>query len=356
MSTEDDWDRPEPDGGLKEPDGSPTDGIDDIVRKLRERALQDRYRGPQPMQVMHQGLRFRAVGSRVFPRPPEETFHDFLFFHLKFILGKQWLEAQKDVLQSERHVVVEWLAASDRLRTEARPAELRAGEAYGVEATGEVKELLVLANDVLKLVQIGELPGRLLKRLRDRHHFQGARYELAIAATFMRAGFHITWVHEKSQKHPELTATHKTTGETIAVETKSRHRAGVLHQPGERSQFLQADVEKLLGQALAQAPGTHPFAIFIDLNLPHESTDTMALMEALKLTISSGLGSPAAVDPFALLVFTNLGAHYEEDRPGAPGQYVACIPATASPTVKDPATLRAVLSILAQYGAVIEDE
>jgi hypothetical protein len=33
-------------------------------------------------------------------------------------------------------------------------------------------------------------------------------------------------------KHVEFEATHRPTGQTFAVEAKSRHRAGVLNHPG----------------------------------------------------------------------------------------------------------------------------
>jgi hypothetical protein len=60
-----------------------------------------------------------------------------------------------------------------------------------------------------------------VQRLRSYEAFQGARYEIAVAATFVRCGFDIEWVEEKAKKHCEFNATHKGTGENIAVETKS---------------------------------------------------------------------------------------------------------------------------------------
>jgi hypothetical protein len=95
-----------------------------------------------------------------------------------------------------------------------------------------------------------KLPSKLVQRLRSYEAFQRARYEIAVAATFVRCGFAIEWVEEKAKKHCEFNATHKGTGETIAVETKSRHRPGTLNQEGETPspEMLRADVQSLFNQ------------------------------------------------------------------------------------------------------------
>jgi hypothetical protein len=54
------------------------------------------------------------------------------------------------------------------------------------EVNGWVRYLLSLAWDVATLIHAGEPPSELIDRLRDHDNYQGARYELAIAAIFAR--------------------------------------------------------------------------------------------------------------------------------------------------------------------------
>jgi hypothetical protein len=87
-----------------------------------------------------------------------------------------------------------------------------------------------LAWDVATLIHAGEPPDELIDRLRDRDNFQGARYELAIAAIIARLECSITWLDAdpglRTVKHVEFEATHRPTGQTFAVEAKSRHPSG----------------------------------------------------------------------------------------------------------------------------------
>jgi hypothetical protein len=111
----------------------------------------------------------------------------------------------------------------------------------------------------------------LVDRLRDHAEFQGARYECAIAAAFIRCGFSIAWASGPGPKC-EFVATQRLTGESIAVEVKSRRRPGTFNQAGEVPDraSLKFDVEHLYKRALKQCPNDKPFGIFIDVNLPPE--------------------------------------------------------------------------------------
>ena len=119
-----------------------------------------------------------------------------------------------------------------------------------------------------------DLQERLLNRIRNRAQFQGARFELFVAASMIVAGFEIAFEDEADStcKHTEFLATH-CSGMRIAVEAKSRHRDGVLEYraPPRRSrkdQCSRVGVEGLIRKALAKDPDT-PYFIFIDLNLPY---------------------------------------------------------------------------------------
>ena len=51
----------------------------------------------------------RAVGSKVYPRPADESFHVFLFEHLKMVLGLEWGKHEQTKPKEERHSIVQWI-------------------------------------------------------------------------------------------------------------------------------------------------------------------------------------------------------------------------------------------------------
>ena len=83
------------------------------------------------------------------------------------------------------------------------------GVIKSIDPTGNVQSLLCLAYDVYSVMHCGELPASSVERLKDRDNFQGARYEIAIAAIFVRVGFNIEWIEDKQNKHCEFIATNK---------------------------------------------------------------------------------------------------------------------------------------------------
>jgi hypothetical protein len=65
------------------------------------------------------------------------------------------------------------------------------------------------------------LPEGLANRLREDDSYESSRYELQIAAGFIRLGFKLTWLDYSTGKHPEFLA-QPPTGEIMAVECKHR--------------------------------------------------------------------------------------------------------------------------------------
>jgi hypothetical protein len=133
--------------------------------------------------------------------------------------------------------------------------------------TGPVMAYFCFGWDLYWLQLIHRLPKSLVRRLRDHDNFQCARYEVAIAAIFARAGFEIELLDEteKSVRHCEFVATHKRTGGIVYVETKSRHRPGVLNQPGEfdTAAPVKGDLFGLYADAVGQPPSeARPYFIF----------------------------------------------------------------------------------------------
>jgi hypothetical protein len=162
----------------------------------------------------------------------------------------------------------------------------------------------------------------LLERLKHRDQYQGARYEIAIAAVFARLGFDIEFLDSKklAGRHCEFIARHSEKGITVAVEAKSKHRPGVLHFKGAASEsdLLKGDIRSLLEKAATQNPGDIPFMIFVDLNAPRApDVDLPAkpwfseLLDSVDVFPES---SAAAPDPFNAIVITNHPFHYDADQ------------------------------------------
>ncbi len=194
------------------------------------------------------------------------------------------------------------------------PENHQKGEVFSARPTGETQELIALAHDIYRLQLVKKLPAKLMKRLRSRDGFQGARYEIAVASAFARCGFDIEWLKDPATKHCEFVATHKTTREPIAVEAKSRHRKGVLHEIGAPVSDVLADIEGLYDDALSHNPGNMPFAVFIELNLPHEP-DRQGFEKTWFQRVKEMMGtrltpSPHEPDLCSLRGFTNFGWHY----------------------------------------------
>jgi hypothetical protein len=138
-------------------------------------------------------------------------------------------------------------------------------------------------------------------------------------ATCLRAGFSIIRENEKdrTRKHVEFIAIHKATGQHVLVEAKSRHRAGVMGQPGTTTS---PDIKfrRLVNDAVKKDPN-NPLAIFVDTNLPAHRAElfyaprsknplvpsraTTALMDAVRKDYGG-------VDPYNMLVFSNHPQHY----------------------------------------------
>lgn len=105
-----------------------------------------------------------------------------------------------------------------------RPGDADDDVSTGHTLTGPAKAYQCFGYDLYWLQLIHKLPDSVIERLKDFRAFQGARYEVLIAAIFARAGFEIEWIDDDnaSGKHPEFIATHKITGKKVGVETKSR--------------------------------------------------------------------------------------------------------------------------------------
>lgn len=337
-------DKDERESKLYTPTSEQLEGIMKVALEAQLKLEQSKYRAPEYHEFELGGQKFRIVGRGLYPQPHSGQLGDVIVEHFKTqVLGKKWLEEEGRKSADDKHIVARWLTAWDELRAKGHEAA-RASETQTYSPiTGEAQELLALADDASRLLQTEKnFPKKLRTRLLNRNEFQGARYELAIAATFVRTNFRIEWIDDRTGpvnalgKRYDFNAIHQVTGEAIAVETKSRRRKGRLHEAGAAKDEaeLSADVYNLYKEATHQNPGDRPFAIFIDINLPHQPTrsgmDKTWTSEVEDILKRYGAANPDDPAPFSFVFFTNFAWHFRgREVAHAPEHFFSFVPGAA---------------------------
>lgn len=327
-----------------------------IEKRLREEyGIHINYVVP----VQHQGRKVWAIGSRVYvENPPNQTFVEFLINVLAGTFGKAWLTDQNALAPEDQHFVRR--AYTEHIRWRQRMLdeglERDADGLWSAEPDGWTSYLVSLAFDVASLIHTGDLPDQLVARLRSNDQYQGARYEIAVAAIFARLGCEIDWIDDRKtldRKHPEFYVGRD--GITIAVEAKSRHRQGVIHMAGERvdERALRGDVQRLYNRALEKEVGDTPFMIFIDVNAP-PSPGTIGFETKWAQDIREWLPlEDSGETAYRGLCFTNFSPHYLGAKLAVGAEYAF----VENPRTQEqiPADLRdALLTALTAYGRVPE--
>jgi hypothetical protein len=278
--------------------------------------------------------RFRIVWNRVWHYPQHETFHQFLDALVVGTLGKDWFEEQLLRPLKNQNAIVKWRTAMVELLR--RPGDANDGVSTGHTLTGPAKAYQCFGYDLYWLQLVHKLPGSVIERLKDFRAFQGARYEVLIAAIFARAGFEIEWIDDNkaSGKHPEFIATHKVTGKKVGVETKSRQRPGAMNYIGTVSPetHLKGNVDDLYDKAIQQAPnGDIPFLIFIDPNVPDSPqkglpsysdipVDTVPWMKEIRDRLVETWNAATEPTPESAVLITNFAFYYgDNDSPSPTG-------------------------------------
>ena len=329
---------------------------------LQEKGIFINYVQPCPYTNPKTGQKTKAwaLGSRLFhTRPEHETFHMFIVIHLKDVLGKDWWVEQLQAQQ--KHFIfrcfVKWDEWCKKNSVEANKID---EHIWYATTDGWAKTLISLAFDICSLEHTLQLPEHLLKRLKNRGEYQGAHYEIAIAAIFSRLGCKIDFLDEKkiTTKHCEFIATHNKTGVSIAVEAKSRQRSGIKHMEGniKQEKLLRGDVKRLFDKALAQNPKNKPFIIFIDINAPLTPDISMKQKPWFK-DIQNMLGTYSAPtkekpEKYAGLFFTNFSPHYNAENKSAPNEYLAVIPSDAVYPITSIVFGNMLLNAVENYGFV----
>lgn len=208
------------------------------------------------ISVEHNGYRFVAVGNCLF-YGKWKTFADFLHHYIKVTIGSDWGNAEITKPLEQRHPLMQWYDKICRLQMAhvGKPGEL-----FSTPVTGAVSAYNRLAYNLYLIAHNGkDIQTRLLARLRNKDNFQGAYFEIQVAAWLIRAGFELEFEDELdgSSTHCEYTATYAPTGDQYSVEAKSRET-----RPGGSAR---TPVGQQLRKALVKK-AEHKRLVFIDLN------------------------------------------------------------------------------------------
>lgn len=318
-------------------------------------AKQRPYVGPVGISAIYLGKRVRAVGRKYFTRPLDETLDDFIIWHLRHTLGDDWFNSQRQLPSNKQHKIMQWGLAMSEERKRVLATVPESSQVVGSHPTGDVQALLTLANDIYCLCLIDQLPEEILDRVRDVREFQGVRYEIALAASLVRAGFKISWL-VSNETHAEFKASLAESGETIIVEAKSRRRPGVLHESGDCPDFscLKADIGKLYCRALEKPTYGLPYLIGIDVNLPlapERAEGFASWMEDVFESMDRG-PLPTQEKPAKeyFLALTNFSWHYSGQQAAPAHEVTYLCPEWASAVPVDKRTIIAQFQAFDCYG------
>jgi hypothetical protein len=251
-------------------------------------------------------------------RPKNDTFHSWCAEVLKKTFGQDWLDGQFALRAEQRHVVTKWLAELTELQTRHTPADYQPGDRHIATASGGAKHAILLGRDLFYLQRVERLPDWMIDRLRLRDQFQGAWYEVAVASALVLAGFEIDWLSKKSDSHCEFTGYHRFTKEKFAVEAKSKHRKGILNQPGDKPEELRTLAHRNFREALKKDPEGLPLAIFVDVNMPPTNTAEEAERQwgaHMRNAIQPHGQDASQPAKFAFVVCTNFTWHHRIHNP-----------------------------------------
>ena len=287
---------------------------------------------------------------------------DFLIDYIPEVFGKEWCKAEFAKPEEDRHPVLQWRADGIRYMNQ-QPREPDGSYRVSVRS-GPLAAYLAFAFNLFAIEDNSRFDKMLLERLRNKDQFQGARHEVFVEATCLRAGFSIEHEDEKdgSRRHAEFTAKHKLTGQLISVEAKSKHRPGILGQKGlpNTAGKLSLRFGGLLNDAIAKNP-PHPLVIFIDTNLPFSVAERVLgrhpldpykpspIMMAL---LDRDRKEHGGKDLYAMLVFTNHPHHYVAANEPDPSHHVHAIVPNRPIGVKHPKALEDLYRAVNQYGQI----
>lgn len=292
-------------------------------RKIHEREKQKKFGNVKPiLHANHIDMKFIAVGSVLYRSKKWKTFPDFLFEFVFIIFGKEWYDNENLKNYDEKHEISKWYIKSIEFSKNQIPNEDGLIQA---NPNGITSAFLLFSYDLYTVLNNSMKIDNLIERLKDKLQFQGARYELFCLASCIRAGFEIELEDEKdsSQKHVEFCIREKGSHLKISVEAKSKHRSGILGQPGEKiadDKLKVGKLTQLINNAITKNV-ENPLIVFLDFNLPFDYADYVIGGKSFKKIFNifeSVNKTDDGKDFFNLVVLTNHPHHYGMDDKPAP--------------------------------------
>jgi hypothetical protein len=295
------------------------------------------------------GKKLVVVGNRIyFNNDAKLSFSDFLQVFLREALGENWWREEISKPVIARHPIAQWQGHAEDLAN----GTTRSERGYSIPYDGTVASFMILAYDLYVVRDNVRFQEVIIERLKRRDNFVGVRYELLVAATFVRAGFSIEPEEDEAatKPHPEFVATHKETNFMVAVEAKARNRRQNDLQP------TRVQVFDLVDKAAGQGHNGKPFALFVDVAMPPEPPAEYPswiaeVDETVKAVVDNHGGTPGPFDCVVFTSFTYPGGL--PDRAGLVAPYVTWQPMART---IPPAILEQLFDAVNQFGHIPEFE
>lgn len=215
-----------------------------------------------------------GVGPEYWSHSHLSSFRGCVSYILYEVLGRDFFKREMSSPLEERHQLAIWHTLYEELKAAG-------GEPAALADVGGTVSYVMLAYHIFLVMDNAELPESIVRRLRSKENFQGARYEINVAAMMIVAGYKIEWMPHSPDSAVEFIATHRD-GRRFAVEAKSKHRLGVL-KPGvinSPEPPRRIDFQHLISRGVRKNPN-EPLLLFVEANIPaaFEELDKRALAE-----------------------------------------------------------------------------
>ncbi|MAS07648.1 MAG: hypothetical protein CL534_23560 [Ahrensia sp.] len=227
--------------------------FDEKVRRL-DAQVKSFGAARSPLTLSIDAERIVAAGDQIYAIPNDWGFRDFMLSYGLDRLGRAIVDAEPD-RNNPRHPIAAALLTSSAYAVDGENGKMRL-----IGTDPGLFGFLKISYDLFTVADNAHLQEEMIKRLKQNdQNFRGARYELFVAASLIRAGFSVEFENESdsSKSHCEFTAKDKLSGKAFSVEAKCRNHSG------ERKG---AKVYRLLQKAL-QKDADHERIIFLDVNM-----------------------------------------------------------------------------------------
>jgi hypothetical protein len=269
------------------------------------------------------GYRLVAVGNKLYWSKTWKTFHDFLFYYIKKIIGEEWGNNEISKPYEERHPILQWY---DQICKYQRIFIKEPGKVASAPMLGYVEAYMHLSYNLYLIAHNTEnndfndkVQKKLVTDLKRLESFPGAYYESYVYAFLVRSGFEIKFEDQtgKLGKRCECVIYKNENGNKYTVEAKAIRREGAL---GAKESFTKKSLEGSIRDQIydaLQKTSEYKRVIFIDINLPNENPSETpvwfdvaidAVKNAENLTINKKPSDPAYI------ILTNHPHHYHESK------------------------------------------